>query len=323
MLDTYFFEKRGQFSHPPVKQPQPRPFTLLPTPNTSVEKHTIQNPSPPSCGMFSRVFHRTSGVVTNAALSVACLSLTKTLDDVKNSPPTPTRVHSFHLMGSRRSHVAMCEASPSIFSVDGNVNYQSETEDERFQRTLDHHRSQIAKYRSNWEYKPPSDSDDASSSSVSTSTTVPSRSWPDDIPANNDLSFFLEDLKYCAKSPNFRSDKDYCNKLSFRVAAALLTQFDDDNQTTGFEMLRNLAEKGYPDAMAYYGMCLNEGRANTDPNSTNAVVWLRRCADMYEHPQAMYELGVAFYTGEGVVEDEVEAVKWFMMAAEKNHPAAW
>jgi hypothetical protein len=217
----------------------------------------------------------------------------------------------------------MCEASPSIFSVDGNVNYQSETEDERFQRTLDHHRSQIAKYRSNWEYKPPSDSDDASSSSVSTSTTVPSRSWPDDIPANNDLSFFLEDLKYCAKSPNFRSDKDYCNKLSFRVAAALLTQFDDDNQTTGFEMLRNLAEKGYPDAMAYYGMCLNEGRANTDPNSTNAVVWFRRCADMYEHPQAMYELGVAFYTGEGVVEDEVEAVKWFMMAAEKNHPAAW
>ncbi|ACI64942.1 predicted protein [Thalassiosira pseudonana CCMP1335] len=163
----------------------------------------------------------------------------------------------------------MCEASPSIFSVDGNVNYQSETEDERFQRTLDQHRSQIAKYRSNWEYKPPSDSDDASSSSVSTSTT-----------------------------------------------------FDDDNQTTGFEMLRNLAEKGYPDAMAYYGMCLNEGRANTDPNSTNAVVWFRRCADMYEHPQAMYELGVAFYTGEGVVEDEVEAVKWFMMAAEKNHPAA-
>jgi TPR repeat protein len=36
-----------------------------------------------------------------------------------------------------------------------------------------------------------------------------------------------------------------------------------------------------------------------------------------------YELGVAYYTGEGVVENGEEAVKWFLAAAEKDHPAAW
>lgn len=68
--------------------------------------------------------------------------------------------------------------------------------------------------------------------------------------------------------------------------------------------------------------CLNDGRAGTDPNPEQAVVWFRRCADMYEHPQAQYELGVALYTGEGVVENEEEAIKWFRLASEQNHPAA-
>lgn len=43
---------------------------------------------------------------------------------------------------------------------------------------------------------------------------------------------------------------------------------------------------------------------------------------MYDHPQAQYELAVALYTGEGVVENEEEAVSWFELAAKQNHPAA-
>ena len=102
----------------------------------------------------------------------------------------------------------------------------------------------------------------------------------------------------------------------------MLVQFDEESQKKGFEILRALAEKGHPDAMVYYGMCLNEGRANNVPNSETAVSWFRRCANLYEHKQSQYELGVAFYTGEGVPEDEEEAVRLFRLAANQNHPAA-
>eukprot|EP00984_Skeletonema_dohrnii_P017638 scaffold8080_cov144-Skeletonema_dohrnii-CCMP3373.AAC.2 len=44
--------------------------------------------------------------------------------------------------------------------------------------------------------------------------------------------------------------------------------------------------------------------------------------DRYLHPQSVYELAVAKYTGEGVAEDEVEAVRLFALAAEQDHPAA-
>jgi len=195
-------------------------------------------------------------------------------------------------------------------------NSAEETESQRFERVLACHRSRISSYRQRWEYTP--------DSAATTSTKTPSRSWPDDVPSSEDLSWLLEDVKYCGRSINkFRSDKGYCDRLSFRVASALLVQFDEESQKVGFEMLRTLAERGdHPDAMVYYGMCLNEGRANNAPNSDEAVSWFKRCADIHEHPQGQYELGVAFYTGEGVVEDEEEAVRLFRLASEQGHPSA-
>ena len=141
---------------------------------------------------------------------------------------------------------AMCESSSSISSSTTTLtddNTQEETEPQRFERVLAYHRSQIEKYRSDWEYKPPSSdnisNERSSSASTSLSTTTPSRSWPDDIPSNEDLSWLLEDIKYCARSPNFRSDKGYCDRLNFRVASALLMQFDEGNQKKGFEYVAN------------------------------------------------------------------------------------
>ena len=208
----------------------------------------------------------------------------------------------------------LCE-SPSLEEV-----VDEETEQQRFESTLAHHRARIAEYRSRWEYKMPGI---ASSVSTLTSTVTPSRSWPEDVPPDDMLSMLMKDIHYCSRSPNFRSDKEYCNRLRFRVASALIIQFDDIQQKLGLEMLKSLAENGYRDAMTYYGMCLNDGRAGMDPNPVAAVSWFRRCHDMYEHAQAQYELGVAYYTGEGVVENGEMAVRWFFEAAEKDHPAAW
>ncbi len=189
-----------------------------------------------------------------------------------------------------------------------------ETEKERFEKNLAYHRSRISQYRRDWEYK--------EGGRATTSTKTPSRSWPDNIPSNDDLSFMLEDMKYCNHSPNFRSDKEYCHRLKFRVASALLLQYDEASQKRGMEILRSLAETGMADAMAFYGICLNEGRAGLEPNAELAVFWWSRSVDLYQHPQSLYELGVAFYTGEGVAEDEKKAVELFELAAEKNHQAA-
>ncbi|KAL3781430.1 hypothetical protein HJC23_000993 [Cyclotella cryptica] len=190
------------------------------------------------------------------AAGIASISVALLTKQPHDSPSTSIP-SSFRLTPPVNHRQTLCEQPlPTSTASD------EESEPERFQRILAYHRGRIAHYRSQWEYKMPSSTKDSSSttSSTSTSTVTPSRSWPDDIPPDDDLPMLLQDIKYCARSPNFRSDKEYCHRLTFRVSCALLVLLNDDDQHRGLEMLRSLAEKGYRDAMTYYGMCLNEGR---------------------------------------------------------------
>jgi len=199
------------------------------------------------------------------------------------------------------SKTCICEESNNI------------TESNRFKVALAHHQSQIDAYRKQWEYSP--------TSNATTSTKTPSKSWPDNVPIDSDLPMLLDDLNYC-NNKTISNNSEYCNRLRFRIASALLLQFDDNDQERGLEIIQQLAESGYPDAMVYFGMVLNEGRAGRDPDSVEAVKWFKLCAEVYQHQQAQYELGVAYYTGEGVGEDEEEAVRLFELAAEQDHAAA-
>ncbi|KAL7490214.1 hypothetical protein ACHAWX_000239 [Stephanocyclus meneghinianus] len=250
-----------------------------------------------------------------AAVASASAAL-RTNDDDRHDSPSISIPSSFLLATPTDRRRALCDPLPTTTSSSSSL---EESEPERFRRTLALHRARIADYRSRWEYKMPSSS---SSSSLSASAATPARSWPEDIPEDNDLSMLLRDVRYCDRSPNFRSDKDYCALLRFRAACALLAREDEPRRRRGLDMLRTLAEKGYRDAMTYYGMCLNEGRGGVEPNPVAAVSWFRRCSDMYDHAQSQYELGVAYYMGEGVVENGEEAVRWFLRAAEKDHAAA-
>ena len=213
-------------------------------------------------------------------------------------------------LAATNSHHALCEGG-------GRGAAGTTTESERFERALARHRSRITTYRKEWEY--------VANSSATTSATTPSRSWPDDVPPDDDISFLLEDAKYCDRSPpsfGHGDREEYCSRLRFRVASALLVQFEEASQKKGLEMLRTLAENNYSDAMVYYGMCLNDGRAGMEPNSEEAVSWFKRCSELHGHPQSQYELGVAFYTGEGVAENEEEAVRLFKLGAQQHHAAA-
>jgi len=135
----------------------------------------------------------------------------------------------------------------------------------------------------------------------------------------------VTDVKYCRHSPNYRDVYGYCDDLRYRIAIHFLFMSDgnEEERSKGLMLIKDLAERGHPDAMCCYGVCLNDGHGGNDPNPKQAVVCWRRCVDMYNHVQSMYELGVALYTGEGVVEDEVAAVKMFERAAvEGKHSGA-
>ncbi len=221
---------------------------------------------------------------------------------------------------------ALCEGDDAP-KTKSTTSIATDDESIRFESALNRHRSRLSTYRKEWEY-----SSTSGNGTATTSTKTPTRSWPHDVPDDDELSSLLADMKYCDRrdakygldDPADGGGGGYCAKLRFRVASGLLAQVDDEErQRIGLRMLRLLAESDHPDAMAYYGMCLNDGRAGMDPHPEGAMYWFERCAGTpHDHPHGRYELGVSYYTGEGVIEDEVEAVRLFALAAKQHHPGA-
>ncbi len=74
--------------------------------------------------------------------------------------------------------------------------------------------------------------------------------------------------------------------------------------------------------MCAYATCLNDGRAGLDINPDAAVSWWKNACAQHDHIQSCYEMGVAYYTGEGLPEDEVQAVNYFRRAADCGHAGA-
>ena len=209
-----------------------------------------------------------------------------------------------------RCEQPMDEAAAAAAGGGGAVELLDVNEPARFSRCLAYHRALRTQYASRWDW-------------ANEGSRLPTTSWPTSIPEEEDVAGLTADLRYCRRSPNYRNDEDYCDALRFRIGSYWLLHGPDlEGQKKGLRIIRDLAERGHPDGMVLYGMCLNEGRAGLDPNPQQAVVWFRLCSDMHFHPQAAYELGVALYTGEGAAEDEAAAARMFRRAADTGHPAA-
>ena len=56
-------------------------------------------------------------------------------------------------------------------------------------------------------------------------------------------------------------------------------------------------------------------------NDAEAVKWYRKAADQ-GHASAQYNLGVMYSNGEGVPENDAEAVKWYRKAADQGNAMA-
>ena len=90
--------------------------------------------------------------------------------------------------------------------------------------------------------------------------------------------------------------------------------------TQNIEELRLAAEQGDADAQAKLGVAYFQGEG-VPQDRVEAVRWLRRAAEQ-GHAGAQYSLGLAYSVGEGVPQDFAETVRWFRRAAEQGHADA-
>ena len=91
-------------------------------------------------------------------------------------------------------------------------------------------------------------------------------------------------------------------------------------QDSEFQETRSRAEQGDADAQSQLGGMYGTGEGVPE-NDAEAVKWFRKAAEQGE-AIAQFNLGIAYATGEGVPEDDAEAVKWYRLAAEQGDASA-
>ena len=94
----------------------------------------------------------------------------------------------------------------------------------------------------------------------------------------------------------------------------------DMDKEKGIALIRRSAEQGYADAQFNLGLAYYRGEG-VSQDYTQAVSWYRKAAEQGV-AAAQYNLGVCYYKGEGVSQDYVQAVSWWCKAAEQGHSLA-
>jgi len=95
---------------------------------------------------------------------------------------------------------------------------------------------------------------------------------------------------------------------------------DRGDYKTALKEFRISAEQGYAQAQSWLGSMYDHGEGVPE-NDTEAVKWYRKAAEQGYAP-AQAKLGFMYDIGEGVPEDNIEAVKWFRKAAEQRNVSA-
>ena len=111
------------------------------------------------------------------------------------------------------------------------------------------------------------------------------------------------------------------------VSAAAQTPFDQavtayqrGDYATALRLWRPIAEQGGATAQFNLGLMYDNGEGVPE-NDTEAVRWYRLAAEQ-GYPDAQNNLGLMYDSGEGVSEDDVEAVRWYRLAAEQGYADA-
>jgi len=86
-------------------------------------------------------------------------------------------------------------------------------------------------------------------------------------------------------------------------------------------LLRSAAGKGDIEAQYRLGRLLETGVAG-EVDYAAAAEWYRKAVRVGEHPQAQLALGMMYFRGRGVGQNEILAARWISRAAENNQPVA-
>ena len=87
------------------------------------------------------------------------------------------------------------------------------------------------------------------------------------------------------------------------------------------EHLRIAAQRGYPQAQAQVGYYYQEGLGGVEADPVEAVKWYLRAAEQEIAP-AQCNLGLCYQSGRGVERDIQKAIHWFLRAAKQGDKTA-
>ena len=94
----------------------------------------------------------------------------------------------------------------------------------------------------------------------------------------------------------------------------------DMDKEKGIALIRRSAEQGYADAQFNLGLAYYRGEG-VSQDYTQAVSWWCKAAEK-GYADAQSHLGLCYYKGEGVSQDYTQAVSWYRKAAEQGVAAA-
>jgi TPR repeat protein len=89
---------------------------------------------------------------------------------------------------------------------------------------------------------------------------------------------------------------------------------------TALQLWQPLANQGDPRARQSLGNMYANGQG-VPQDDAEAVKWFRKAADQGD-PGARYNLGVTYQQGQGLPQDYAEAIKWYRRAADQDHASA-
>ena len=96
--------------------------------------------------------------------------------------------------------------------------------------------------------------------------------------------------------------------------------YERQDYATAMRLWQPLAEQGDADAQFILGYMYNKGEGVAE-NDAEAVKWYRKAADQ-GYAEAQNNLGAMYDKGYGVAENDAEAAKWYRKAADQGHADA-
>ena len=108
--------------------------------------------------------------------------------------------------------------------------------------------------------------------------------------------------------------------VALLMGGAPLAQTPEPAQDDSIEAFRSRANAGDAKAQYNLGVMYATGEGVLQ-DAVEAVAWYRQAAEQGD-AEAQFNLGFAYANGEGVLQDDVEAVAWFHTAADQGYAKA-